>query len=238
MFEVRHLEADPALQLAPDLMRYFWFLRIGHYTSDMLDEWLGWYDISANDKRILLSDHQEILKTFGDQIRRSGAPSVDHPISVMLILLIALKVTKLVMLRSAQYHDVLEDFRRGKNAWTRERLKRMAGEDVMRSVSRLTKRARSATLSKEQVEELYRSTMMGASADEVLLKSADWFHNLATPWNLDHGHLTAKAYQTIYFYIPLVKRHKTRAHREMARYLSIQAKHMIEFYKLDVRLRV
>lgn len=243
MFEVHLLEPDPSLQLAPELLPIFWFLRIGHYTSDKLDELLTWHGIPENDKEILLSDYQEILRTFGDQTRRSGAPSVDHPVAAMLILLIVFKVTKLSMLRAALYHDVLEDFRRrkdvGDNVWTRKRLERVAGKEVVKIVSRLTKRVESPKLSKEQVQELYREQMVGASAEELLVKDADWFHNLATPWKIDDkGHLVAKAYETVNHFIPLTRYKKTAKHRQMAKYLSIQTKHIIDIFGLDVRAGV
>ena len=226
-------EFDPALRLAPHLLRDFWFL--SHVGPDAVHELIQQYGpTSAYDRDKLYKGYRRIVEIFEDKFRNTGGPVYEHPVGVMLILMIALGVRNVDMLLAALFHDVLEDHRRSKNRWDRAWLEGETNKRVTSIVFTLTKRVESATLSAEQIEVLYRSTLMKAGPSEVLVKLADWFYNLATPWKFDTMYLTEKVFQTMHFYVPLAKAHGTPAHRLMAKYLSDQASFLNQKFDLKI----
>jgi (p)ppGpp synthase/HD superfamily hydrolase len=228
-------EFDPALQLAPQIKNLFWFLRTGHFEPEQVKEWIEAYGPRSREhKDRLFKAYETIVIIFAGATRKSGGPASDHPVAVMLILMIALGVKDVDILCAALFHDVIEDYRRGKNGWSRMRVEQTFNAVVARYVWGLSKKEISPLHSKFQVEQLYREFMMKAEAAIVLIKLADWLHNLVTPWKTDQRHLTFKVLETIYFYLVLARRHSSPLHRLLFRWLSHQANFLNEKYDLGI----
>ncbi len=145
------------------------------------------------------------------QMRRSGGPYIDHPVSAATDLAdLSLDAPTIA---AALLHDVIEDC-----GVSVEELQNAFGEEVARLVDGVTKLAKLDTLASDEVEPLRAADdaqaesvrkMLVAMAEDirvVLIKLADRLHNMQTLGALPPARRVAISQETLDIYAPLAHR--------------------------------
>ncbi|HPL30736.1 MAG TPA: bifunctional (p)ppGpp synthetase/guanosine-3',5'-bis(diphosphate) 3'-pyrophosphohydrolase, partial [Anaerolineae bacterium] len=163
--------------------------------------------ISADGLEFIRSAYDFAAKAHEGQVRASGEPYLEHPLSVGLTL--AEYQLDAAAIAAALLHDVVEDC-----DVTLEDIESRFGSDVARLVDGVTKLKRLVSRGEEreidsrtQAENLRKLLM--ATADDlrvVLIKLADRLHNMRTLGALPLGKRRAIARHTLDVYAPLAHR--------------------------------
>ena len=138
------------------------------------------------------------------QIRRSGEPYFNHPLTVAWIL--AEMELDEETIAAGLLHDILED-----TETTAEELEEEFGPEVTRLVVAMTKMAdyESSYSSREATEAENFRRLLLASMDDVrviLIKLADRLHNMRTLEHLDRDRQIAIARETLDIFAPIANR--------------------------------
>ena len=140
-------------------------------------------------------------KHFG-QLRQSGEPYMNHPLSVAYILAeMNMDVDSII---AGMLHDTLEDT----NA-TYEEIEQLFGHDVAFLVEGLTKISKIEFKSKEEKQaENFRKMLISMSEDArvIIIKLADRLHNMRTISYLKEAKQERIATETLEIYAPLAHR--------------------------------
>ncbi len=155
------------------------------------------------------ADLKELQRAFSfaeaaheGQVRKSGRPFIEHPLSVAAILTdLHLDTTTLV---AALLHDTVED-----TEVSLEDLRREFSGDVERIVDGLTKLEKIEVRSREQEQAENVRKMMVAMAGDIrvlLIKLADRLHNMRTLEPLSHSKQREISTETLEIYAPLANR--------------------------------
>ncbi|MFM7842017.1 MAG: HD domain-containing protein, partial [Nitrospira sp.] len=141
-------------------------------------------------------------KAHAGQTRRSGEPYLQHPLAVAGVLT-ALR-SDVTAVAAGLLHDTLED-----TLATPAELEKEFGKDVVRLVDGVTKIGKIPFRNYEEKQAVNFRKMVLSMADDtrvVLIKLADWLHNMRT---LEHLHETKRreiAQETLEIYAPLASR--------------------------------
>ena len=161
--------------------------------------------------KIYLDDKQiELIKdayTFSNashygQLRKSGEPYINHPLSVASILA-DMKMDSASII-AAILHDVVEDTKTGKDD-----IEKRFGDEIARLVDGLTKIDNIKFLSQDEAQAENFSKMMLAMSDDlrvILVKLADRLHNMRTLDCLSKKKKTRIAKETLEIYVPIALR--------------------------------
>ncbi|MEA5011652.1 MAG: bifunctional (p)ppGpp synthetase/guanosine-3',5'-bis(diphosphate) 3'-pyrophosphohydrolase [Angelakisella sp.] len=149
------------------------------------------------EKAYLLAKH-----AHGDQLRKSGEPYIDHPVSAAIILVeLGMDTDSIV---AALLHDVVEDTEIPLDA-----IKKEFGPDVALLVDGVTKLGRIPFSSRERQQAENVRKMLLAMAQDVrviIIKLADRLHNARTFGYLSDEKRRIKALETMEVYAPLAHR--------------------------------
>ena len=161
--------------------------------------------------KIYLDDKQiKLIKdayTFSNashygQLRKSGEPYINHPLSVASILA-DMKMDSASII-AAILHDVVEDTKTGKDD-----IEKRFGDEIARLVDGLTKIDNIKFLSQDEAQAENFSKMMLAMSDDlrvILVKLADRLHNMRTLDCLSKKKKTRIAKETLEIYVPIALR--------------------------------
>ena len=136
------------------------------------------------------------------QLRESGEPYIDHPLSVASIL-VEMKMDA-VSIAAAILHDVVEDTPAGK-----EDIEEKFGLEIAKLVDGVSKIENIKFLSRDEVQAENFSKMMLAMSDDlrvILLKLADRLHNMRTLDCLPMDKKLRIASETLEIYVPIALR--------------------------------
>jgi len=136
------------------------------------------------------------------QLRESGEPYINHPLSVASIL-VDMKMDA-VSIAAAILHDVVEDTPAGK-----EDIEEKFGLEIAKLVDGVSKIENIKFLSRDEVQAENFSKMMLAMSDDlrvILLKLADRLHNMRTLDCLPMDKKLRIASETLEIYVPIALR--------------------------------
>ena len=136
------------------------------------------------------------------QLRESGEPYINHPLSVASIL-VEMKMDA-VSIAAAILHDVVEDTPAGK-----EDIEEKFGLEIAKLVDGVSKIENIKFLSRDEVQAENFSKMMLAMSDDlrvILLKLADRLHNMRTLDCLPMDKKLRIASETLEIYVPIALR--------------------------------
>ncbi len=150
--------------------------------SDIINAYRG--ELSDKDEEKLKTAYIFAANRHQGQVRLSGEPYFNHPISVAIIL--AEMGADVDTLIGGLLHDVIEDTVRTpkETVELQEKIRKLFGEDVLNMVMGVTKVDRvSLKLSREEASELNLKNFIEKVVDDprvVLIKLADRLHNMRT----------------------------------------------------------
>ena len=136
------------------------------------------------------------------QLRKSGEPYINHPLSVASIL--AEMKMDAVSIAAAILHDVVED-----TAAAKEDIERKFGEEIAKLVDGVSKIDNIKFLSRDEAQAENFSKMMLAMSDDlrvILVKLADRLHNMRTLDCLSKDKKLRIAKETLEIYVPIALR--------------------------------
>ncbi len=136
------------------------------------------------------------------QLRKSGEPYINHPLSVASIL--AEMKMDAVSIAAAILHDVVEDTTAAK-----EDIERKFGEEIAKLVDGVSKIDNIKFLSRDEAQAENFSKMMLAMSDDlrvILVKLADRLHNMRTLDCLSKDKKLRIAKETLEIYVPIALR--------------------------------
>ena len=146
------------------------------------------------------------------QLRDQGTPYLEHPLSVVNILLDELNIYDVELLCAALLHDVLED-----SDVTYEQLSELSGSRVADIVQNLTKT--------DKDTEQYIAKIEQAGEDAVLLKLTDRLDNLRSlPLSPNKDKQRRYLSETSQWYLPLAQRTNSYIHEQMTQLIDRQSK--------------
>lgn len=165
--------------------------------ADKIEKSNKQYSMDRIEKAYLLAKH-----AHGDQLRKSGEPYIDHPVSAAIILVeLGMDTDSIV---AALLHDVVEDTEIPLDA-----IKKEFGPDVALLVDGVTKLGRIPFSSRERQQAENVRKMLLAMAQDVrviIIKLADRLHNARTFGYLSDEKRRIKALETMEVYAPLAHR--------------------------------
>ncbi len=165
--------------------------------ADKIEKSNKQYSMDRIEKAYLLAKH-----AHGDQLRKSGEPYIDHPVSAAIILVeLGMDTDSIV---AALLHDVVED-----TEIPLDVIKKEFGPDVALLVDGVTKLGRIPFSSRERQQAENVRKMLLAMAQDVrviIIKLADRLHNARTFGYLSDEKRRIKALETMEVYAPLAHR--------------------------------
>ena len=136
------------------------------------------------------------------QLRKSGEPYINHPLSVASIL--AEMKMDAVSIAAAILHDVVED-----TSAAKEDIEKKFGEEIAKLVDGVSKIDNIKFLSRDEAQAENFSKMMLAMSDDlrvILVKLADRLHNMRTLDCLSKDKKLRIAKETLEIYVPIALR--------------------------------
>lgn len=158
----------------------------------------------SDDMQQVREAYELAAQAHGNQLRRSGAPYIIHPLHVAIILA-ELEMDKESIV-AGLLHDVVED-----TPVTHEEIERQFGPDVallVDGVTKLTRLSLGTTDKLEMQAENLRKMFLSMSKDIriIIIKLADRLHNMRTLQYQKPEKQKEKAAETLDIYAPLASR--------------------------------
>ena len=158
--------------------------------------------LNKNQIEILKKAYEFSYKSHKGQLRESGEPYINHPLSVASIL-VEMKMDG-VSIAAAILHDVVEDTPAGKDD-----IEEKFGPEIAKLVDGVSKIDNIKFLSRDEAQAENFSKMMLAMSDDlrvILVKLADRLHNMRTLDCLSKEKKTRVAKETLEIYVPIALR--------------------------------
>ncbi|MBN1288924.1 MAG: bifunctional (p)ppGpp synthetase/guanosine-3',5'-bis(diphosphate) 3'-pyrophosphohydrolase [Actinobacteria bacterium] len=158
--------------------------------------------LSRGDQRLIEKAYEFAALHHGNQMRKSGEPYIEHPVSVALVL--AEFELDSDTLAAALLHDVVED-----TDLTLADIRTEFGEQIAEIIDGVTKLDRLKYASREEQQAENMRKMLIAVANDVrviLIKLADRLHNMQTIAALSPDRAHDISEETLEIYAPLAHR--------------------------------
>ena len=159
-------------------------------------------DYSTEDLELIRKTYEFSEKAHEGQIRRSGEPYINHPLSVAAILA-DLKLDRATIV-TGLLHDTVED-----TDVTLPQVEKLFGQDVAHLVDGVTKisQMKFRNTHEKQGENIRKMIVaMGKDVRVILVKLADRLHNMRTLNHMPYQKQARIAQETLDIYAPLASR--------------------------------
>jgi GTP pyrophosphokinase len=176
--------------------------------------------LPAPDADAVASAVEFAVRYHGDQTRPTGAPSAEHLLEALEVLVRGAGVTDPDILQAAVLHDVVED-----TPCTIDDVRRAFGVRVAELVAWVTKPAPEEGSDRRAAKEAYLGQLRDAPDDAVVVKLADRASNVQTLRDLGLPKQRQYYAETVTYIMPLAAQREwwadwyaswQRAHRDLA----------------------
>ena len=176
-------------------------------------------DSSPHDLQRIRRAHELAVRAHDGQRRDEGAPFIEHPLRVTLILADELRRPETDLICGALLHDVVED-----SAITLAEVRAAFGAQIAHWVDLLTKEKVSPDVDKRPLNRRYIRRISDTSPEALLIKLADRLDNLRSLALIDDWDKRKKyLLETYWLYLPAAQKGSAYIHQQ---YLALVADYM------------
>jgi GTP pyrophosphokinase len=173
-------------------------------------------NLSPSDEHHVRRAYAIAVRAHEGQQRDEGAPYIEHPLRVALILVNELRQREPDLICGALLHDVVED-----SAITLAEIAEACGDTVAHYVELLTKEKAPPGVDKRPINRRYIRRIAEASHEALLIKLADRLDNLRSLALIDDWEKRKKyLLETYWLYLPPAQKTSRYVYRQ---YLTLMA---------------